>query len=130
MRGLVSSLLAVIGLAIVAVAPGQSHAANLMPLISFCSQTNCADGAFPEAGLIADADGNLFGTTSDGGVNGFGTVFELAKTASGYASTPPILVSFCALANCADGANPFAVLIADAAGNLFGTTNGGGVNGS
>jgi uncharacterized repeat protein (TIGR03803 family) len=105
-------------------------------LVSFCALTNCADGAFPLAGLIADASGNLFGTTEHGGVGGenlpgdpgAGTVFEIAKTTNGYARMPTILVSFCALANCADGAQPFAGLLADANGNLFGTTAGGGAN--
>ena len=40
------------------------------------------------AGLIADANGDLFGTTSAGGAGNAGTVFEIAKTAGGYASTP------------------------------------------
>jgi uncharacterized repeat protein (TIGR03803 family) len=84
------------------------------------------------AGLIADANGNLFGTTRGGGANGFGNVFEIAKdpsTPTGYASTPTTLVSFCSLANCADGSVPFADLIANAGGNLFSTTNEGGANG-
>ena len=78
-------------------------------------------GAFPDAGLIADALGNLFGTTQEGGAYGLGTVFEIAKTTSGYASTPTVLANF-------DGTNgyfPFSGLIADAAGNLFGTTVSG-----
>jgi hypothetical protein len=83
-----------------------------------------ADGYASYAGLIADAAGNLFGTTSGGGVLESGTVFEIVKTASGYASTPTVLVSFGHI----DGALPFASLIADAAGNLFGTTSAGGVN--
>src|SRR6266446_5526548 len=89
-----SLCLAALALAVAALAPGQSRAANLTPLVSFCAQTDCADGAEPEAGLIADANGNLFGTTVFGGANGFGTVFEIAKTAGGYASTPTVLVSF------------------------------------
>jgi len=95
-------------------------------LVSFCSLPNCADGAQPEAGLIVDAKGNLFGTTEFGGANGLGTGFEIAKTAHGYASTPTVLVSFCSLPNCADGRLPVANLMADAKGNLFGTTAGGG----
>ena len=51
-------------------------------------------------------------------------MFEIAKTAHGYASTPSTLVSF----NGANGAYPEASLIADAHGDLFGTTEGGGVN--
>jgi uncharacterized repeat protein (TIGR03803 family) len=97
-------------------------------LVSFCTLANCTDGRAPFAGLIGDARGNLFGTTPDGGAHGLGTVFEIAKTDTGYASTPTILVNFCALANCADGSSPFAGLIADASGNLFGTTAGGGAH--
>jgi hypothetical protein len=122
-----SSLLAVVGLAIVAVAPSQSRAASLTSLVSFCARANCADGQSPNAGLIADANGNLFGTTTGGGAKGVGTVLEIGKTATGYTSTPTILVSFCF--NCVDGANPFAGLIADANGNLFGTTPNGGAKG-
>src|SRR5713101_6424219 len=71
-----SLCLAALALAVAALAPGQSRAANLTPLVSF----NGTDGAEPLAGLIADANGNLFGTTRFGGANGFGTVFEIAKT--------------------------------------------------
>ena len=53
-----------------------------------------------------------------GGANGDGTVFEIAKTAHGYASTPTTLVSF----NGTNGAYPYGSLIADANGDLFGTT--------
>jgi uncharacterized repeat protein (TIGR03803 family) len=96
-------------------------------LVSFCPQPNCTDGAEPEAGLLADAAGNLFGTTFFGGATGgLGSVFEIAKTATGYASAPTLLASFCARPNCADGRFPAASLIADAAGNLFGTTGEGG----
>jgi uncharacterized repeat protein (TIGR03803 family) len=101
------------------------YASTPTTLVSF----NGADGANPVASLIMDAKGNLFGTTYLGGTPGLGTVFEVVKTASGYASTPTTLVSFCALANCADGDRPQAGLIADAHGNLFGTTTGGGTNG-
>ena len=75
-------------------------------------------GHVHQAGLIADAAGDLFGTTAYGGANGDGTVFEIAKTAGGYATTPTTLVSF----NGTNGAYPYAGLIADAAGDLFGTT--------
>jgi uncharacterized repeat protein (TIGR03803 family) len=101
---------------------------TLTTLYSFCAQTNCTDGSEPAAGLIADASGNLFGTTSEGGANDKGTVFEIAKTAIGYASTPTILYSFCGKTNCTDGSEPAAGLIADASGNLFGTTLEGGGN--
>jgi uncharacterized repeat protein (TIGR03803 family) len=73
-------------------------------------------------GLIVDAHGDLFGTTYNGGQDGVGTVFELVNTGKGYASTPTTLVEF----NGYNGANPEGGLIMDAAGNLFGTTYGGG----
>jgi uncharacterized repeat protein (TIGR03803 family) len=85
---------------------------------------NGTDGNFPFAGLIADAKGDLFGTTDVGGANDDGTVFELVKTGSSY--TEKVLHSFGGYPS--DGANPFAGLIADAKGDLFGTTGYGGPN--
>jgi hypothetical protein len=128
MRKMISLLLTGVGLAVVAAAPGQSRAADVRTLVSFCTVAGfgCADGADPSGSLIADADGNLFGTTNKVMLPPApGTVFEIAKTASGYASTPATLVTFCSLPNCADGRGP-GDLIADANGNLFGTTGGGG----
>ena len=90
-------------------------------LLSF----NGANGALPSAGLIADAAGNLFGTTAAGGASGDGAVFEIARAGAGYASTPTTLFSF----DGASGAGPASGLIADAAGNLFGVTPSGGANG-
>jgi hypothetical protein len=96
-------------------AGGYSPAATT--LVSF----NGADGSGPAASLIADATGDLFGTTTGGGMN-YGTVFEIAKTSTGYASTPSTLAKF----NVTNGNAPQARLTADAAGDLFGTTEGGG----
>ena len=48
-------------------------------LYNFCAKADCADGEFPLAGLITDSSGNLYGTTSQGGTNQAGTVFELVK---------------------------------------------------
>ncbi len=53
-------------------------------LVSF----NGTNGELPRGSLIADSNGDLFGTTELGGANGVGTVFEIVKTAGGYASTP------------------------------------------
>jgi len=86
---------------------------------------NGADGSQPYAGLIADAAGDLFGTTHSGGLYGDGVVFEIVKSSTGYAGTPTILLNF----NGSDGANPEAALLIDAAGNLFGTTYAGGTSG-
>jgi hypothetical protein len=81
-------------------------------------------GEFAQAGLTADSAGDLFGTTSEGGTNSAGNVFEIANTPSGYA-TPATLVSF----NGGTGKYPQSGLIVDAAGDLFGITESGGVNG-
>jgi uncharacterized repeat protein (TIGR03803 family) len=97
-------------------------------LVSFCAKKNCTDRAQPQAGLIRDAAGNLFGTTAMGGTNNQGTVFEIAKTPNGYRSTPTVVFSFCAEPNCPDGADPTGSLVADDAGNLLGTTAMGGTN--
>lgn len=85
--------------------------------------TGGADGDSPRAGLLLDAQGNLYGTTQEGGAYGGGTVFKL--TPSGEQT---VLYSFCSQAYCTDGAGPVAGLIADAQGNLYGTTSGGGGN--
>jgi uncharacterized repeat protein (TIGR03803 family) len=83
------------------------------------------DGREPLAGLIFDADGNLYGTTYSGGVQGSGTVFELTPGANGtWAET--VLHSFCSARQCADGGGPLAGVILDAAGSLYGTTVLGG----
>ena len=88
------------------------------------SFTGGADGGNPQAGLIPDAAGNLYGTTYSGGAHGNGVVFELIRchsAPSGYEYR--VLHSF---AGGSDGANPVASLIRDAAGNLYGTTAQGG----
>jgi len=89
-------------------------------LYSFCSQPSCTDGASPFDGLVMDKKGNLYGTTYSGGTRGLGTVFEIS------ASGESVLYSFCPVQGCPDGANPYAGLIVDKLGNLYGTTLGGG----
>jgi uncharacterized repeat protein (TIGR03803 family) len=90
------------------------------------SFTGGADGGYPQAGLILDAAGNLYGTTYYGGSTacpvGCGVVFKLAPNSDGT-WTESALHGF---TGGAGGANPYAGLIFDAAGNLYGTTTGGG----
>jgi uncharacterized repeat protein (TIGR03803 family) len=83
------------------------------------------DGAEPTASLVVDASGNLYGTTSDGGTYGYGIAFELIPNNGTW--TEKVLYSLGQSGS--DGANPGAALVVDEAGNLFGTTNGGGENG-
>ena len=80
------------------------------------------DGSNPAAGLVVDGAGNLYGTTYGGGASGLGTVFEVSATGA-----ERILHSFAG--GAADGANPSARLVIDSAGNLYGTTYGGGASG-
>jgi uncharacterized repeat protein (TIGR03803 family) len=83
-----------------------------------------AGGFNPHAGLIFDPSGNLYGTTNGGGSHGTGMVFELMpKPGGGW--TEKLLHSF--TANGKDGFPPYAGLILDAAGNLYGTTQAGGL---
>ncbi len=84
-----------------------------------------ADGIYPYAGLIADAAGNLYGTTNSGGEYGHGTVFKLTPPVAGTTAwTHSVIWSF----NGSNGNTPYAGLIADAAGNLYGTTYSGGAS--
>ena len=86
-----------------------------------------SDGALPQAGLIFDSAGNLYGTTSQGGNSGYyGTVFRLAP-ASGGGYTETVLYSF---ANGSGGYGPQGGLIFDSAGNLYGTALAGGITSS
>jgi uncharacterized repeat protein (TIGR03803 family) len=76
------------------------------------------DGALPDGGVIRDSSGNLYGTTSFGGASDSGTVFKVDATGK-----ETVLYSF---TGKADGGQPIAGVIRDAAGNLFGTTPAGG----
>jgi uncharacterized repeat protein (TIGR03803 family) len=82
------------------------------------------DGANPQAGLVLDGSGNLYGTTYTGGTHNLGTVFQLAPQGGGvYSET--VLHSF----SGADGSHPSSRLVLDASGNLYGTTFAGGAKG-
>jgi uncharacterized repeat protein (TIGR03803 family) len=80
-----------------------------------------ADGANSSAGLIMDGAGNFYGTTQYGGYHGVGTVFKLDPS-----GTLTVLHSFTV---DYDGAEPYARLMRDGAGNLYGTTTNGGFHG-
>jgi uncharacterized repeat protein (TIGR03803 family) len=92
------------------------------------SFTGAADGQYPAAGVIRDEKGNLYGTTVFGGTSsnpacspngsGCGVVFKLDP-----AGKETVLYAF---SSGADGSNPYAPLVRDKAGNLYGTTNLGG----
>jgi len=104
---------------------------TLTTLYSFCSQIppsgGCTDGAAPAAGLVQATSGDLYGTTSSGGVDylGYagGTIFKI--TPSGTLTT---LYNFCAQSGCTDGVYPGVALVQDTNGTLYGTTAAGGTS--
>jgi uncharacterized repeat protein (TIGR03803 family) len=105
-------------------------------IYEFCKEVNCPDGAHPESvNLVVDTSGNLYGTTSAGGVgsaNDGGVVFELVRKGSGWREKT--LYTFCSRKNCGDGGVPvYGLTYAGAASGpydgtsqLFGTTEYGG----
>jgi uncharacterized repeat protein (TIGR03803 family) len=87
-----------------------------------------ADGAFPDSEVTFDGEGNIFGTTVQGGVVNQGTVFELIRSGNGW--TESVLHNFTYNyingEGYTDGAEPVGGVILDSGGNLYGTTYGGG----
>jgi uncharacterized repeat protein (TIGR03803 family) len=100
-----------------------NNSGNLKTLYAF---TDGTDGGHPQAGLVLDSEGNLYGTTVEGGDlsciyygnPGCGTVFKVDRTGN-----ETVLYSF---TNGADGGIPIMPLVRDAAGNLYGTSASGG----
>lgn len=113
----------VVVLAVVAVSlmmRGDAAAQTESGLFSFGGQ----DGFSPLSGLVFDSAGNLYGTTQLGGSGfyGYGTAFELSPAAGG-GWTQTVLHNF---GSGTDGWYPESALVMDSAGNLYGTTAGGG----
>jgi len=101
-------------------------AGKLTTLYSFCSQSSCADGETPEGGLIQGTDGNFYGTTTEGGAHGRGSVFQITAE-----STLTTLYSFCSdgtFPACKDGDLPYAGLTQATNGDFYGTAWGGGLH--
>jgi uncharacterized repeat protein (TIGR03803 family) len=95
-------------------------------LHTFCNTIVCPGTPEEPNGIVQGIDGNLYGTTSLGGVNDEGAVFKL--TTQGTFST---VYSFCSVTNdgiCLDGNTPRVPLILGSDGNFYGTTTGGGSN--
>src|SRR5271166_3073027 len=108
--------------AVLATGSAQAQTYTYSVLYTF---TGSPDGAGPDAGLVRDAQGNLYGTTAGGGdlgclaPYGCGTVFKVDMTGN-----ETVLYSFTGTGG--DGASPRAGLLPDAQGNLYGTTSLGG----
>jgi uncharacterized repeat protein (TIGR03803 family) len=80
-----------------------------------------SDGAYPQSSLTPDGKGNLYGTTKNGGEYGVGAVFELSPNGGG-GWDETVIYSF----DGSDASNPYANVIFDSAGNLYGTAEVGG----
>jgi uncharacterized repeat protein (TIGR03803 family) len=85
--------------------------------ITVLASFNGTNGSVPRGGVVMDSSGNLYGTTTGGGANSDGTVWKLANGIN----TITTLASF----NGTNGANPYASLVMDSSGNLYGTTSAG-----
>jgi uncharacterized repeat protein (TIGR03803 family) len=102
---------------------GSSSAQTFETIYSFLGGS---DGSFPQSALVADSAGNLYGTTTNGGENGQGTVFQLAPpTTPGGPWQKTILHNF---TGNWDGGNTGNDLAIDGEGNVYGTTPYGGQN--
>ena len=112
---------AVVGLKLVWAGP--ALAASFKDIYVFQGGT---DGQLPQYGLIADQQGRLYGSTSEGGEYGYGTVFQLTPPGAGQTHwTEVILHSF----SISDGVPPTGTLAMDSSGNLYGTAQSGGPSG-
>ena len=96
-------------------------AGRVTVLYSFTGGNGGSDGANPN-GVILDSAGNLYGTTNQGGPGNTGTVFKLDA-----AGKETVLYTFTGGNGSTDGKNPTGSLVRDAAGNLYGTTQIGGI---
>ena len=108
--------------ALVVAANGAAYAASSYSVIYDFTGVN--DGGFPHGGLIADASGALYGTASSDGADHNGTVYKLTPPAPG--NTRYKETTLYAFTGGADGAIPYANLLADNTGALYGTTYAGG----
>jgi uncharacterized repeat protein (TIGR03803 family) len=98
-------------------------AAGTLHVMQSFGTGNLREGSDLYAGLILDSQGNLYGVAESGGTRGAGVVYELSPSTGG-AWTETVLYNF--KGGAEDGASPHATLMADSAGNLYGTTVSGG----
>jgi uncharacterized repeat protein (TIGR03803 family) len=103
-----------------------SGGGSLITTILYSFQ-NASDGGYPTAGPVLDSSGALYGSTSDGGQYNRGTVYKLTPPSGG--SGPWTESTLYAFQNGNDGGYPYASLIFDSSGNLYGTALAGGTGG-
>ena len=98
----------------------------LTTLYSFCSLIDCADGSGPHGGLVEATDGNFYGTTLYGGLNGHCASSDTAGCGTIFEINPDGVLTTLHVFDSTDGANPSAGLLQDTNGNFYGTTQDGG----
>jgi uncharacterized repeat protein (TIGR03803 family) len=96
-----------------------SFSSSSITAVCFQPQGRGPDGALPNRGVVMDSQGNLYGTTLQGGNCGLGTVFKVSSSGA-----EQVLYRF---TGGADGLRPNPDLVLDSQGNLFGTTSAGGL---
>jgi uncharacterized repeat protein (TIGR03803 family) len=117
-RGASGAVALVVGLGLVVVETSSAQAPTFNVLYTFMGSS---DGGEPYAGLVRDKAGNLYGTAISSGAFGWGVVFKVDTSGA-----ETVLHSFGGVT--ADGRTPYAGLVRDKAGNLYGTTyEGGGI---
>jgi len=105
-----------------------ASASAIRPLHRFCKVNDCQDGEQPGP-LARDGDGNLFGI-ANGGARGAGLVFELSPQPGKVRWKYKVIHAFCQLNGCLDGEQPpYARLVVDVHGNVYGAAQSGGVGG-
>jgi uncharacterized repeat protein (TIGR03803 family) len=95
---------------------------NVLTTVAYLGGTN--KGLNPASGLVADGTGFFWGTTEQGGANNYGTVFKVNASTGAFTT----IVEFTSYGTSNKGARPFATLIGDGAGFLWGTSVAGGIN--
>jgi uncharacterized repeat protein (TIGR03803 family) len=93
---------------------------KLVTIHSFCSQASCSDGDSPSASLLHARDGNLYGTTCQGGAFNNGTVYKISPAG--------VFSSIHSFSGLDDGSCPYGPLMQGANGQIYGTASGGGSN--
>jgi uncharacterized repeat protein (TIGR03803 family) len=116
------------GVIVFALAAGGAQAQNLKVLESLCTDFACKSGYEAAGRMTMDANGDFFGFTTEGGTYGRGTAFKLYREPGKAKWKLQTIYNFCT--DCSlIGSTAFGPPVIDTAGNIYATSEGGGVNG-